>query len=314
MTAPRAPRSPETVVAEGPAHWSPSSARWRRWAYLGARYGPRFFVRLSPPLIGLGFGLALPGARARVLDNLRRIHGQRDPLVEAWDVARTFGNFAACLAESLGAGRREGRDARYRVRGVERFHALRAQGRGVILATAHVGPWDAAARALGQGPDERVMLVMGGELDARAQAFHDLVREREGLHVVRVGRHPLDALPLLSWLQAGNVAAVQMDRAPKGMESIDSELFGGAFTVPRGPFALSALLEVPVLPVFASREGHFDYRVDVGFPVVVAKGADADEERRAARFVTAQMETFLRAHATEWFHFDAEPGAGGSAL
>ena len=116
MTAPRAPRSEAMTAPEGREHWSPTAPGFRRLAYLGARYGPRFFVRLGPPLIGLGFGVALPEARARVLRNLRRVPGQRDPLVESEDVARTFANFAACLTESLGAGRKEGQEARYRVR------------------------------------------------------------------------------------------------------------------------------------------------------------------------------------------------------
>jgi KDO2-lipid IV(A) lauroyltransferase len=288
------------------AGWSPTSVGFRRWAFLGARHGPRAFVRLSPPLIGLIFGLALPAARRRVLSNLRRIFGRRDELTEAWDVARTFAQFAACLGESLGAGRDEGQRARYRVRGAERFRELREHGKGLIIATAHVGPWDAAARALGTSRQERVMLVMGGEPDARAETFHDLVRASGGLEVVRVGNHPLDALPLLTWLSEGNVAAIQVDRAPRGMDTLRGKLFGADFAVPRGLFTLSSLLGVPVLPVFASREGFFDYRVDVGFPVVVPPGASAEEYEQAAGFVLRQMETFLRAHPTQWFHFEAE--------
>ncbi len=303
---PEPPAGPE-VEPESPASkagWSPTSVGFRRWAFLGARYGPRAFVRLSPPLIGLAFGLALPAARRRVLANLRRIFGPRDELVEAWDVARTFAHFAACLGESLGAGRDEGRRARYRVRGAERFRALREQGKGVIIATAHVGPWDAAARALGTTRQERVMLVMGGEPDARAETFHDLVRASGGLEVVRVGHHPLDALPLLSWLSEGNVAAIQVDRAPRGMETLPGKLFGDDFAVPRGLFTLSSLLGVPIVPVFASREGFFDYRVDVGFPVVVPKNASQEQYEQAAAFVLQQMESFLRAHPTQWFHFE----------
>ncbi len=264
-------------------------------------------MRYSPPLIGIGFGLVLPEARARVLRNLRRILGRRDALTEARDVARTFASFAACLTEALGAGRSEGRNARYRVRGSERFRELREARKGVIVVTAHVGPWDAAARALGRGRNEKVMLVMGGEIDARAEAFHDLVRETGGLEVIRVGHHPLDALPLLQWLRDGKVAAIQLDRAPTGMETLETELFGEPWAVPRGPFALSSMLGIPILPVFASREGHFDYRVEVGFPVVVPRSADHEEQTSAARFVVRQMESFLRAHPTQWFHFDAEP-------
>src|SRR5690606_34849434 len=137
--------------------------------------------------IGLGFGLALPEARRQVLRNLRRVHGPRDELVELRDVAATFSAFAACLAESLAAERAEGRAARYRVVGAERFEALRAKGRGLLLATAHVGPWDAAAQGLRGTRDEPILLVMGGEQDRAAGRFHDLIRRSSGLEVCRVG-------------------------------------------------------------------------------------------------------------------------------
>lgn len=292
--------------------WAPSSVGWRRWAYLGARFGPRAFVRWSPPLIGLGFGLALPRAREQVLRNLRRVHGKRDELVELRDVAATFSAFAACLAESLAAERPEGRAARYRVVGAERFESLRAAGQGLLLATAHVGPWDAAAQGLRGTRNEPILLIMGGEQDAAAGSFHDLVRRNSGLEVCRVGDHPLDALPVLEWLQAGKLAAVQMDRAV-GTGAVSADLLGTPFPLPRGPFALASIAQVPILPVFASRIGFFDYRIDVGHAIRLPRRATRDQVSRAARSFSSQMGAFLRSNATQWFHFAGSDDAADSA-
>ena len=290
------------VERDAEAGWAPRSAGWRRWAYWGARFGPRAFVRWSPPLIGLGFGMALPRARRQVLRNLRRIHGRRDEFSELKDMAATFGAFAACLAESLAAERAEGRAARYRVVGAERYEALRERGEGVLLATAHVGPWDAAAQGLRGTRQEPILLVMGQEQDAAAGTFHDLVRRTAGLEVRRVGAHPLDALPVLEWLQAGKVAAVQMDRAPKG-GAIVVDLLGAPFPLPKGPFALASVAQVALLPVFASRRGFFDYRIDVGHPIRLPRRADREQVEGAAGAFAAQMGAFLRSNATQWFHF-----------
>lgn len=297
-------------VQAGPRDgWAPTSAGWRRWAYLGARFGPRAFVRWSPPLIGLAFALSLPAARRQVLRNLRRVHGQRSELVEYGDVARTFASFAACLAESLAGERPEAKRARYRVRGTERFRALRRPGRGLILATAHVGPWDAAAQGLRSVVDEPVLLVMGGEPDAAASGLQDLVRRHAGVEVCRIGEHPLDALPVLEWLAEGKLVAVQMDRpVPSG--AVEVSLFGRPFLLPRGPFALSSVAQVPLLPVFASRVGFFDYRIDVGHAIELPRRASAAAVEGAAAAFSQQFEEFLRGHATQWFHFTEEPAAG----
>lgn len=294
------------TTADEERPWAPTAVGWRRWAYLGARYGPRSFVRWSPPLIGLGFALGLPRARRQVLRNLRRIHGPRGDLAELRDLAATFATFAACLAESLAAERHEAQRARYRVRGAERFEALRAQKRGLLLATAHVGPWDAAAHALRGVVDEPLLLVMGGETDTGAGEFHDRLRRQTGVQVCRVGNHPLDALPVLEWLQAGKLAAVQMDRpAPSGV--VITRLFDRPFATPRGPFALASVAGVPLLPVFASRVGFFDYEIEVGHPIELPRRADRAATERAAASFAGQMEVFLRAHATQWFHFTDEP-------
>lgn len=290
-----------------PGGWGPSSVGFRRWAYLGARFGPRAFVRWSPPLIGLVFAAGLPRARAQVLRNLRRVYGPRDQLTEVRDVAATFSSFAACLAESLAGERLEAKQARYRVRGAERFEALRASGQGLLLATAHVGPWDAAAQALRAFVDEPILLVMGGEADAAAADLQDVVRRNTGLEVCRVGRHPLDALPVLEWLASGRMVAVQMDR-PVETGAFRVPLFGRPFSLPRGPFVLARLAGVPILPVFAGRRGFFDYRVDVGHPIAPPHGRGGSELERAARAFGAQFEQHLKAHATQWFHFTDADG------
>ncbi len=289
-----------------PASWSPDSAVWRRMAYWGARHGPRPFVRYSPPLIGCFFGLALPHARRRVLRNLRRIYGRRGAFDEARDLASTFATFAACLAESLGGDRSEARQARRRVRGSERLVATLARGKGAIVVTAHVGPWDGAARALHDLVDRPVTLVMEQEVHASAAEFHDGVRATQGIRVVRIGKHPLDALPVLQSLQRGEVVAMQLDRTPAGGRPLRPLLFGQPFSVPRGPFVLSAISGASILPVFSSREGFFDYRIEVGHPVQVSAARDENELDRAASRVVSQMEQFLGQNPTQWFHFAAD--------
>src|SRR5262245_51263097 len=85
------------VIGSQSAQRPHQGALLRRLAYLGARYGPSFWVRGSPPWFGAFFALALPDVRRRVRDNLRWIHGPRSRSVERRDVLRTFTDYAACL-------------------------------------------------------------------------------------------------------------------------------------------------------------------------------------------------------------------------
>jgi KDO2-lipid IV(A) lauroyltransferase len=280
---------------------------FRRLAYAGARYGPRLWLRHSPPLFGLAFGAALPKVRAAVRSNLRLVHGPRPALFENLDVARTFTEYAHCLAEALAMDRPEARQARRRIRGEQHLRAALDRGPGVMVVTAHAGPWDAAARLLAADLTAEVVVVMTPEQDQRAGRLHDGVRQRGGVRITHVGAHPLDGLPVLRHLCRGGVAAAQLDRLPPSGRTIETQLFERPFFVPEGPFRVAALSGAGILPLFVRRVAEFDYEFSAAPALTLPRRPQADQLRRAAQVAVTEMERFIRAHPTQWFHFDRSP-------
>jgi KDO2-lipid IV(A) lauroyltransferase len=260
-------------------------------------------MRLGPQLIGTFFALALPEERRRVRIGLRRVHGPRAPLVEGRDVLRTFRDYAACLAEGMGGDRLEAAAAAVEVRGRDHLNRALSAGSGAILVTAHVGPWDVAARLLSSSLDTPVVIVMTAEANAESRAVQDEVRHRAGVEVLAVGETPLDALPLLRHLRRGGVAAFQLDRPAPSARSLAARLFGRPFAVPEGPFRIAALARVPVLPLFTARSGYFSYLVEIGEPLECGAGATEAELERVAQHCVGRMERFIAAHPTQWFPF-----------
>ena len=202
-------------------------------------------------------------------------------------------------AEALGA--------RYRVRGERHLREVADQPRGFVVVTAHTGAWDTAARLLAQDVRRNVIVVMVPEGDGRSRQLHDQVRTRRQVRVAHI-EHPLDVLPLLRHLRAGGVVAAQLDRVPRQARSVPMSLFGQPFAVPQGPFQLAATVGCPVLPVFASRVGHFEYEFDVGPAIALPRRPDEGALHAAARQACAEMERFVFAHPSQWFHFERVPG------
>lgn len=285
------------------------SAFWRRLAYLGARHGPGFWLRYSPPVFGAVFAAALPTARAQVRETLRWIRGPVATWQERREVLDTFVNYACCLAESLAGERPAARAARVAVEGDAVLRDALGKGRGVVLVTAHVGPWDVAARLLCARVAADVVIAMRPEADAAARALHDAVRERTGVRVLHVGEHPLDALPLLRHLKAGGIVAVQLDRGAPSARVLDVDLFERRSSLPEGPFRLAALARAPVVPVFARRAGHFDYALSIAEPIELGSGAGEAELGRAAQRAADAMGRFIRQNPTQWFRFADPPQA-----
>ncbi len=279
------------------------SALLRRWAYWGARYGPRPFLRYSPRLFGLGFALSLPQVRRRVRRNLRLVMGRRSGPVESYHVLRTFMNYAACLAEALGTERPEAEAANFRIEGAEHLESTLAAGRGGILLTAHLGPFEAAARYFSRVHQMKLMVVMHREADHEARQFHDQIRERMGMLVTHVGDHALDALPLLAHLESGGMAAIQLDRLPRQSREQPASFFGEPWPLPLGPLRLAALCGVPLLTVFARRCDFYDYELTIGEPIRIGREQLEGRAPEIAQRLAAEMERAILKDPTQWFHF-----------
>lgn len=273
----------------------------RQLAHWGALRGPREFVRLSPRPIGAAFGLAVPEIRRRVVRNLRRIHGRRSFVLEQLEVLETLANYASCFAEAI-ASERDDAEARVTVHGEERLARAVERG-GVVIVTAHVGPFELTAQQLGHALKAEVMLVMQREANTEAGELQDYHRSERGLRVLHVGAHPTDALPLISHLKRGGVAAMQLDRVPPSGRVIEVPLFGQPFAVPEGPFRLASLSGALVVPVFARRLGFFEYELSIAEPIALPRRPSPEQLTGAAAQAIRAMQISIENEPTQWFHF-----------
>jgi KDO2-lipid IV(A) lauroyltransferase len=280
------------------------SVLWRRAIDAGVTHGPEAFVRYSPPVFGVAFAAALGRQRRAVRDNLRRALGPRGSIREAWDVARVFSNYASSLTDAFIAGSGRGDLLHVVCLDEPTLRAAQAEGRGMILATAHTGGWQIAGLALQSLFETELLIVMRRERDARAQALSDEKRDRAGVRFAHVGDDPLDALPLLHHLKRRGVVAMQMDRLPPGMRGRAGELFGAPFSVPEGPLRLAAVSGAPLVPVFTRRLGYMDYDVQVAQAIHLPRRPTPAELDAGAAAVLRAMEAFVRANPTQWFHFE----------
>lgn len=283
------------------------SAFWRRVMRAGIERGPEPFVKYSPPLWGLAFWAGMPHARKIVRDNLRRVLGPRPRLQETREVAEVFATYASCLTEAMLLDGRKVQMASL-PRGVERYQACAAEGRGVIIVTAHTAGWEFAGSVMrGVHPGE-VWVVMQRERDEHARAIQDRARERAGVKVAHIGESAFDALPLLHALRKNAVVAMQLDRVPPGSRSRVAKLPGGTWRIPEGPLTLAAVSGAPILPIFTRRLGFMQYEAEVAEPIRIARKPTEAQLDTAAQQMGNAMHAFIRLHPTQWFHFVEETG------
>ncbi|MCC6552285.1 MAG: lysophospholipid acyltransferase family protein [Polyangiaceae bacterium] len=294
------PRLREEILAA----LRPDSAIWRRALSAGVRLGPGPWLKHSPPAFGAAFAAAMPARRRLLEQNLRRVRGPRPAFVDFLDASAVFATYASCLTEALLLASGRGYELKGRSRGLPYYLDAAARGRGIVLATAHTGGWDIAGQILGAVHEGGIVVAMRPERDPGARAIQDEARSRAGVKVVHVGEGALDALPLLSHLRRGAIVAMQIDRAPSGMRTREVPFLGERARAPEGPLVLASLSGAPILPVFTHRLGFLEYEAVVSPPIwLPRRPTDAQRDAAAAEMMGA-MERFVRAHPTQWFHFE----------
>ena len=278
---------------------------WYRFPYLGFKKLPAWTDWITVPLFTLLFWTVLGRIRAAIASNLEPVLGPAG-LLGRWRRAfATMFAFGWCLAERY---RYLARPDRFHatVEGEENWRRAVEGGRGVVLVTAHIGPWENAVQLGAAEAKPRIHLVREKELDPRAQEFmNELLAGVAGEYTTHFADDdPALGLELVKALRAGEIVALQGDRPRAGGRSLDIEVFGRPFQLPIGPAALARAAEVPIVPVFNFRDGRFGVRAVARPMIQVERTAHRDRDiETATRRIGAEIEWAIQKSPHQWFCF-----------
>ena len=249
-------------------------------------------------------GLVAHGPRRALAANLRAL-GVRYPTIAAW---RAFLQIGAVSVDSLRA--QENPNAlQWEVEGREHLEMAQRSSRPVVVWTAHMGSYDAAAVFFAHRIGARLHAVRKPEQNVEMQAIRERdLRCHEGEHFVtsyNKGAEGALGVELMRVLKQGSWVALQADRALPGLSTFPSVHEGCEWTLPRGPFFLPMVAQAICLPVFIRRTGSRQYLVTFHPPVAPPDTRD----RNAA--VQGLVEAWLpllkqtvMAHPDQWFVFE----------
>ena len=179
-----------------------------------------------------------------------------------------------------------------------RLLEARRRGKGVLVITAHLGPWELLPliAALRYEP----IHVVARPLDnPRLDDLLTALRERGGNRVI--GKR--DAIQaILQVLRRGETVGILIDQHISEKEGAVVPFFGRPASTAFAPALIAMRSGAAVFPVAIVREGRGRFRVLMADEVPVRKSGDlkADLVENTARF-TAAIEVFIRMHPDQWF-------------
>ena len=256
--------------------------------------------------IGAGMGsiafLCLGKRRHVAVANARRIMADRAP-GDARAVARScFRKLGINFIESLlfqFVPRKE-YGARFKLEKRGRVDEALNGGRGVLALGFHYSNWEITGLSSILLGREIVALARPLKGHARLNDFLNGLRGSTGLTIIPNRDTARDVARLLA---EDRIVAFLGDQREKRSRAVWVDLFGQKVPTSKGVVAVAMKTGVPVVPVYARREGFLRYTIVYNEPLLIERhGAPLDELIvRNARRVNAFLEEIVRERPDEWF-------------
>jgi Kdo2-lipid IVA lauroyltransferase/acyltransferase len=238
------------------------------------------------------------GIRRRVaLENLRYAFPEL-PEPERRRIARgAYENMALTALESLTATAQpeDALDGIVQWENRELFERSHAEGKGVLVATAHLGNWELLGSVLArQGlPLHAVVRPLRGAVNER------IVRSRlqSGLRLI-AARGAIRGM--LRALSGGGVVCMLLDQVMPADKGVFVPFFGRPASTTPGLSVAARRTGAPVLVAASIREGDaLRLHLEGPFPVPQTGDVEADIRAHTAE-VTAAIERLIRRHPEQW--------------
>ncbi len=254
--------------------------RWGRWL-------------LTRLVVGIGYGL---GIRRRVADlNLRNVYPDLEPQQRRSLLKKVYHHLGLTAAE-LYLQPEKDLIATTTLSGKQHVDAALALGRGAILATAHLGNWEAA----------RVLPLFGIPLSVVVQkqhnplfdAYNTALRTRQG---VRLIDHRHGMKQLLAQLGKNEMVAILTDQNA-GPSGLTLDFMGFPASHWRGVAKISLRHKVPIVPGYPVRTPEGGIRICFEPMIHHPELADTEENYRfLLEQVNAVTESYINRHPEQWF-------------
>lgn len=260
------------------------------WSYsLADRFSRAFFRASSVQRAAIGRN------HLRIRRHQGREPGEEEILRDVRETYRLFGRYLVDFFRYSVSAKR-GLERRVQIEGLGNLDAALARGRGVLLATAHIGNWEIGGLILALR-GYPLTVVYRPMSSPRVNRMFIEQRRKRGMDPVPLGHA---AGGLVRALKNGRIAAVLADRDFSG-DPWTTDFFGAPAHMPRGPAILSHRIGSPLLPGFMLREPGGGFRMEL-FPAIDPDRHPSAESVQSA--LARTLEDVIGRHPTQWFVFE----------
>lgn len=239
----------------------------------------------------------------------RILYPEKNGFYHRFCTFRQYQNFTTIHLDRFLASHRKQTD--FQSEGWEKLEAV-VHEKGAILLMSHLGNWEIAATILRQQKNcQNLLLYMGVKEKEGVEALQKEHLQDSGVKIIGVerdGGSPFDAVEGIRFLQNGGLVSMTGDILWRGdQRSLQVDFMGGEANIPEAPYVFALVSGAPIFCFFSYRTGKNSYRFSLAEPIYLNSGLRKERRRliqTAAQQYADLLETQLRAHPLEWYHFD----------
>ena len=276
------------------------AAFWTRALFAAVRRVPGW-VEWVTPFVSWATWHVSPSLRANLLANARRLLGDSSTKAQRARYGRRLIRNNMYFMVNMGRGASRTLDQLFDfievVDGQDHYEQARADQKGLIVATAHLGSYEVGMAALRQ-KEQDVHVVFQRDPVAGFEDLRHSLHQKLGIHEVPVDDGMETWVRLRDALEANQVIVMQADRIMPGQRGQPIPFFDGSLEMPLGPMKMARLTGAPILPIFAIDQGAGKVRVVINAPIRVEEdGSNADG---AMEQLARSIEQLVRAYPDQW--------------
>jgi predicted LPLAT superfamily acyltransferase len=268
---------------------------------LGGRHGAYALL----VFVVLYYTLFKPSVRARSSHYLKRRFPGRSTPLGLWDSYRLNLGIGRVLVDRAVLGILGPQSLKVNLAGQNELAELLAEGRGLVLVTAHVGCWQLAMSSLSV-LDTPVNLLMHREAGDLDRQFFEHKGRKAPYGIIDPAGFLGGALEMLQVLKHGEVLCIMGDRVMGGEGgTISVDFLGQPVELPFSPYKLASATGAPVAVIFPHRAEDGGYALQVARVIRVPEqlGRKGSAYRPYAGEFAAALEQFVADHPYQFFNF-----------
>lgn len=288
--------------------WSSRSigSKWQHQVfYTLIRLGGRRAAYTMLLFVVLYYILFRPSVRNRSIHYLKRRFPDRNQLFTLWDsYLLTFG-IGRILVDRAVLGILGPGHLNVSLEGRAELAELLAEGRGLIMVTAHVGCWQLAMSSLSVLDTQVNLLIHHDEGDIDKH-FFEHGGDKPPYRIVDPTSFLGGTLQMLQLLKNGELLCIMGDRNMGGAGStVTVDFLGAPVDIPFSPYKLASATGAPVAVIFPYRSKSGGYALNVARIIRVPEnlGRSASAYLPFAREFIAELEKFVTQNPYQFFNF-----------